>query len=235
MCSRYWIAADDDGELAKIIAALNRKGAPENVKTSGEIFPSDTVPVVANNRQLKAQPFAMRWGYSFPDGHPIINARSETAQTKPLFQDGMRRRRCLIPAKCYFEWERRDKERIKYAIRPAHGRILYFAGIYHWEQHSKATFPTFAILTQQAAPEIAFIHERMPTRLAEPAKRCARHLASRAARYGIPARMRNPCSLLCASPSRTGVSFSLPLIFYFLLIFERSSIQITYIFNISSI
>ena len=169
MCSRYWIAADDDGELAKIIAALNRKGAPENVKTSGEIFPSDTVPVVANNRQLKARPFAMRWGYSFPDGHPIINARSETAQTKPLFQDGMRRRRCLIPAKCYFEWERRDKERIKYAIRPAHGRILYFAGIYHWEQHSEATFPTFAILTQQAAPEIAFIHERMPVIL--PAER----------------------------------------------------------------
>ena len=62
MCSRYWIAADDDGELVKIIAALNRKGAPENVKTSGEIFPSDTVPVVANNRQLKARPFAMRWG-----------------------------------------------------------------------------------------------------------------------------------------------------------------------------
>ena len=144
------------------------KARRKTLKPAGNL-PSDTVPVVANNRQLKARPFAMRWGYSFPDGHPIINARSETAQTKPLFQDGMRRRRCLIPAKCYFEWERRDKERIKYAIRPAHGRILYFAGIYHWEQHSEATFPTFAILTQQAAPEIAFIHERMPVIL--PAER----------------------------------------------------------------
>ena len=169
MCSRYWISADEDSELAKIIAALNRKGAPGNVKTHGEIFPSDVVPVVANNRQMQARPFVMRWGYSFPDGRPIINARSETVKTKLLFRDGIVHRRCLVPASLYFEWERRDKERIKYAIRPAHGRILYFAGIYHWEQHGEATFPTFAILTQQAAPKIAFIHERMPVIL--PAER----------------------------------------------------------------
>ena len=81
MCGRYYIGLDSEEEWLAILEALNRKGAPENVKTSGEIFPSDTVPVVANNRQLKARPFAMRWGYSFPDGHPIINARSETAQT----------------------------------------------------------------------------------------------------------------------------------------------------------
>ena len=170
MCGRYYIAEDDlSDELSRMIDELNRKKTPEGLKTSGEIFPSDIVPVLANSRKQDVQPFAMRWGYAFPNGRPIINARSETAQTKPLFQDGMRRRRCLLPAKCYFEWERRDKERIKYAIRPAHGRILYFAGIYHWEQHSKATFPTFAILTQQAAPEIAFIHERMPVIL--PAER----------------------------------------------------------------
>ena len=162
MCSRYWIAADDDGELAKIIAALNRKGAPENVKTSGEIFPSDTVPVVANNRQLKAQPFAMRWGYSFPDGHPIINARSETAQTKPLFQDGMRRRRCLIPASCYFEWEKDREGRVKYAIGPREGGLMYMAGIYRLERRGEALVPAFAVLTREAAPQLAFIHHRMP-------------------------------------------------------------------------
>ena len=162
MCSRYWIAADDDGELAKIIAALNRKGAPENVKTSGEIFPSDTVPVVANNPQLKAQPFAMRWGYSFPDGHPIINARSETAQTKPLFQDGMRRRRCLIPASCYFEWEKDREGRVKYAIGPREGGLMYMAGIYRLERRGEALVPAFAVLTREAAPQLAFIHHRMP-------------------------------------------------------------------------
>ena len=162
MCSRYWIAADDDGELAKIIAALNRKGAPEGMKTSGEIFPSDIVPVLANNRQGERRPFAMRWGYSFPGGRPVINARAETAQTKPLFRDGMRQRRCLVPASHYFEWERCGEARRKYALRPAHAGMFYLAGIYHWENHSGALYPTFALLTRQAAPEIAFIHERMP-------------------------------------------------------------------------
>lgn len=200
------------------------------------------MPVVANNRQLKPSRLPCAGDILSQTGthhqRPLRNGANQAALS------GWHAPAALpVPAKCYFEWERRDKERIKYAIRPAHGRILYFAGIYHWEQHSKATFPTFAILTQQAAPEIAFIHERMPVIL--PAERLrdwlnpqndARDiLANRAARYGIPARMRNPCSLLCASPSRIGVSFSLPLIFYFLLIFERSSIQITYIFNISSI
>ena len=74
------------------------------LKTSGEIFPSDIVPVLANNRQMNIEPFAMRWWYSFPNSRPIINARSETASQKALFKDGMLQRRCLIPASNYFEW-----------------------------------------------------------------------------------------------------------------------------------
>ena len=153
MCGRYAIALKDaPPELARAMEALKPGDGRGNIKTGGEVFPSDRVAALANSRQGRPRIFPMAWGYSLEGGKRIINARWETAADKPLFQDGMRRRRCLIPAKCYFEWERRDKERIKYAIRPAHGRILYFAGIYHWEQHSKATFPTFAILTQQAAP-----------------------------------------------------------------------------------
>lgn len=163
MCGRFYIAKDDlTEELARIIHSMNRKNAPQELKTSGEIFPSDVVPVLANSRKREVQPFAMRWGYSYPDNRPIINARSETASSKPLFKDGMLQRRCLIPASYYFEWERRDGRRIKHAIRPANSRMLYLAGIYHLENHSGVTVPTFVVLTREAAPEIAFIHNRMP-------------------------------------------------------------------------
>ena len=88
MCGRYYIAEDDlSDELGRMIDELNRKKTPEGLKTSGEIFPSDIVPVLANSRKQDVQPFAMRWGYAFPNGRPIINARSETAAQKPMFKD----------------------------------------------------------------------------------------------------------------------------------------------------
>ena len=163
MCGRYFIDGDDlPEELERILEELNRKNTPKNLKTSGEIFPSDVVPVLANSRRQDVQPFAMRWGYSFPGGRPVINARAETAAEKPLFRDGMRQRRCLIPASSYFEWERREGQKTKYAIHPAGAEMLYLAGIYNLENHDGAVVPSFAILTRSAAPEIAFIHDRMP-------------------------------------------------------------------------
>ena len=166
MCGRYYIAKDDlSDELSRMIDELNRKKTPEGLKTSGEIFPSDIVPVLANSRKQDVQPFAMRWGYAFPNGRPIINARSETAAQKPMFKDGMRQRRCVIPASHYFEWERRGAARTKYAIRPAHADTLYLAGIYHLENHDGVIVPVFTILTRDAAPCIAFIHPRMPVLL----------------------------------------------------------------------
>lgn len=163
MCGRYYIAEDDmTEEMARIIEEINRKKTPEGMKTSGDIFPSDIVPVLANSRQQDVQPFAMRWGYTFPNSKPVINARSETAAIKPMFKDGMKQRRCLIPATHYYEWEHRGRQSIKYAIRPERSRMLYLAGIYHLEKHDDVIVPTFTVLTREASPGISFIHDRMP-------------------------------------------------------------------------
>ena len=159
MCGRYWI---DDGresiELKEIIEAVNRRVVVEPVKTAGEIFPADVVPVVASNKSMAPTAFAMQWGYTLPDGRRIINARSETAETKPMFADGMRQRRCAVPATNYFEWERAGKAKTKYAIRPTDGALFYMAGIYRIESGR----PVFSILTREPAESIAFIHDRMP-------------------------------------------------------------------------
>ena len=111
MCGRFFLAdSDNSGELRSIIDQLNRRGA---IVKTGEIFPTDTVPVLANNRNRRVMPFSMQWGYTLPDDRLLINARSETAGEKALFQDAMRQHRCLIPATNYFEWEKRGREKIK--------------------------------------------------------------------------------------------------------------------------
>lgn len=172
MCGRYYIEDDDvQEELLKIIEEVQRRASasenPVALKAHGEIFPTDTVPVIANNRDMRPTPFAMQWGYTMPDGKRIINARSETAMEKPLFKDGMLQRRCLIPASGYYEWEKRDGKKIKYAIRPEGMRMLYMAGIYRIEKG----LPVFSILTREVAPGIAFIHNRMPVILPESARK----------------------------------------------------------------
>ena len=161
MCGRYYIREEDSAsDLQEIIDQLNRKG--QTVKT-GEIFPSDTVPVIANSKSMQPSPFAMPWGFTIPDGKLIINARSETAAEKPMFRDGMQQRRCLLPASHYFEWEKRQREKIKYAIKPSGSNMLFMAGLYRIEGNKAR----FTILTRTPADNISFIHDRMPLILSE--------------------------------------------------------------------
>lgn len=159
MCGRYFIDDSHDAvELHEIIESLNRRSNSNQIKMSGEIFPTDTVPVIANNRSMVRSAFAMAWGYTLPNGKRIINARSETAIEKTLFRDGMMQRRCVVPASNYFEWERRGTRKTKYAIRPDSDGLMYMAGIYRVENG----FPVFSILTREPAESISFIHDRMP-------------------------------------------------------------------------
>ena len=161
MCGRYYIDEEDAAEeLRQIIEEVNRKNNGDaHITTSGEIRPTDIVPVVVNSRKEEQMAFAMKWGYTFSDGKPVINAQSETAATSVMFKDGMERRRCLVPATNYFEWQKltRDKK-IKYDIRSSAGDFIYMAGIYRWEGKQ----PVFSILTRDPSESIVHIHDRMP-------------------------------------------------------------------------
>ena len=156
MCGRFYVP--EDGSIQMIRAIVERL-EHRNVKVkTGDVFPGDMAAVVASNRQLQPQPFAMEWGYHLSDGKRIIHARSETASQKAMFVDGIRQRRCLIPAQHYYEWEEADGKKVKYAIESEGSEGCFLAGIYRME----AGKPVFTILTRSAAEGIAFIHERMP-------------------------------------------------------------------------
>ena len=128
MCGRFYVPEDDSVQMIRaVMEALEHRNI--SAKT-GEVFPGDTAAVIASNRRLVPQPFAMEWGYHLPDGKRIINARSETAAQKNMFKDGIRQRRCLIPAAHYYEWEKAGGKKVKYAIEPKNSDGFYLAGIY---------------------------------------------------------------------------------------------------------
>ena len=166
VCGRYWIEPEDEEELVRIIEELQRLDPDLQVQTWGEIFPGAGVPALCLSRAGNVRAFAMEWGYAMPDGKRLINARSETAAEKPMFRESMRARRCLLPMSAYFEWEHRGRERIKYRIAPEAGGLHYLAGLYRFE----GNYPVCTVLTADAAPEIAFIHHRMPVILPEEKK-----------------------------------------------------------------
>lgn len=165
MCGRFYTDFDD-AQYREMLAQLYLKSERDAgllMLKNGEVFPTDVVAALDQNG-----PRAMRWGFARFDGKgKIINARSETALEKNMFRSPMltdaataQAGRCLIPASSYFEWETREKQKIKYKLRPAKEGLFTFAGLYRSE--AGADTPVFVILTAPAAEGISFIHDRMP-------------------------------------------------------------------------
>ncbi len=163
MCGRFYIASEHESpDIKRIIEQINEqyKDAAElsEMKT-GEIFPTDIVPVVTADA-----PKLMKWGFPRFDGKgQVINARLETADEKPMFRKSFDGLRCLVPATNYFEWEKIGNIKKKYAIGLHHP--IYMAGLYRFD--AAASVPQFVILTRPAAESLAFIHDRMPVIIPE--------------------------------------------------------------------
>ena len=180
MCCRYYI--DPDSEVEPYIRAAERSPLKERLErelskpmlTSGEVRPTDLVPVIAPDKSRVPTVFPMFWGFHLPDSKvPIINARVESAREKVTFRESWENRRCVIPASYYFEWEHpttasgKKKTGEKFRIQPEGNSIVFFAGLYRVEEIKGVKFPVFTILTTEAAEEIRFIHDRMPVMLAK--------------------------------------------------------------------
>ena len=113
------------------------------------------------------------WAKDASIGSRLINARVETADSKPSFRRAFTRRRCLLPADGFYEWipvPGPPKARKQpYYIHRADGEGLAFAGLYElWrdrsypDDHPRAWLWTAVIITTRAEDEIGHIHERMP-------------------------------------------------------------------------
>lgn len=154
MCGRYYIDDDTAKEIEKIVAELDKKYSNKSYKT-GEIFPTNDVPIlVAKGKNI--EPEVVKWGFpNFKGNGVIINARSESAFEKKTFRESLVSRRCIIPASGFFEWNS-SKDKIYFMPKEEH--IMYMAGIYNVYNNEAR----FVILTTEANSSIEDIHNRMP-------------------------------------------------------------------------
>ena len=134
------------------------------------IAPTQPVPVIRQNPKEPVRELSlMRWGL-IPSwskdpsaAAQMINARSETASTKPAFRDAMKSRRCLIPADGFYEWVRTGKTKQPYCFEVNEGELFAFAGIWdRWKDPSGQWIKSCSILTTSPNAVTSAVHDRMP-------------------------------------------------------------------------
>jgi putative SOS response-associated peptidase YedK len=170
MCGRY--AFFSPAEAIKRVFALDE--VPE-LEPRYNIAPTQSVPTVRAGEE-GARAFAMlhwglvpKWAKERAIGNRMINARSESVAEKPSFRDAFRKRRCLVLADGWYEWQVTPDGKQPWFIRMKNARPLAFAGLWErWKDPADgALLESCTIVTTDASESIKKIHERMPVVLAE--------------------------------------------------------------------
>ena len=155
MCGRYSLYVDEDPEIARIVAQIGR-----DIET-GEIYPTNTAPVLVGKAAGLLAPAAMTWGFpQYNRKGVLINARSETAAEKRTFREALSSRRCVVPTTGFFEW---DSQKHKRRFNLPGSSALYLGGLYNEDESGGR----FVILTTAANPSVINVHDRMPLVLPE--------------------------------------------------------------------
>ncbi len=172
MCGRYVVAYDPDTlvsgfSLARVVPFARR----------WNIAPQSAVPVVYETREGERVLDLMRWGLvphwaRDPSiGHKLNNARAEGVFDKPSFRQAVRRRRCLLPASGFYEWQPGATARAPkqpWYFTSADGSPLAMAGLFEaWRAAPDGDWLlTCCVVTVAANALMAPVHDRMPALLA---------------------------------------------------------------------
>jgi putative SOS response-associated peptidase YedK len=128
-------------------------------------------------RQLRTLRWGLvpSWSKDPKGGARMINARIETVTEKPAFRKAAARRRCLLPAEGYYEWQKTDQGKVPYFLHDPDGHLLAMAGLYElWRDPTLADDDpnrwlwTCTVITQQAPDLLGEIHDRNPVLVPRP-------------------------------------------------------------------
>ena len=151
MCGRYYVDDETAREIEKLVRDLDRK---LQIERTGDVVPSQNAMILkGEGNHLAAE--QMKWGFpGFEKGKLLINARAESALERRTFQDSVQHRRCISPAKGFYEW---DKSKEKFSFERYDSPVLFMAGCYNQYDQDR-----FVILTTDANPSVSPVHDRMP-------------------------------------------------------------------------
>jgi putative SOS response-associated peptidase YedK len=165
MCGRFTLAIPQE----QLQLAFPWLSFPSDLSPRYNIAPTQPIAVVPGSEKPTVRLF--RWGlipFWAKDpkiGSRMINARSETLSEKSSFRDAYRRRRCLVLADGFFEWQKTPGQRAKtpFFIRLKSGEPFAFAGLWdRWHSPGGSEILSCAIITTRPNELLAPIHNRMP-------------------------------------------------------------------------
>ena len=165
MCGRF--VGYRDLEALKAHFPIDR--VETNLSPNYNVAPTQNISVIVRQDDENVLR-TFRWGLvpfwaKDPSiGNKMINARSETVDSKPSFKNAFKKRRCLIPADGFYEWKGPKGSKQPVYITLPDGEPFGFAGLWAVCDKGKAEEPlyTCTIITTDASPPIQDIHHRMP-------------------------------------------------------------------------
>jgi putative SOS response-associated peptidase YedK len=171
MCGRFSLKTSPDA-LERIFG----RPVPPGYQPRYNVAPTQEVLAIVADAG-EARPVLLRWGLipfwaQDPSiGNKLINARAESVAEKPAFREAYRKRRCLVLADGFYEWQRRREGKYPMWVHLSDGQPFAFAGL--WERWRRGGVPveTCTILTTDANPFMRAIHHRMPVILDGEARR----------------------------------------------------------------
>jgi putative SOS response-associated peptidase YedK len=171
MCGRFKLEASGDDLVVEFALA----SAPR-IRPRYNIAPTQAALTIRPGTEGLPEGHVLRWGL-VPSwarepsiGSRMINARAETVADKPAFRSAFRRRRCLVPADGFYEWQKQGRIRVPHLLRMRDGRPFAFAGLWESWEGPDGALETFTILTTEPNTLVAPIHDRMPVILAPGAR-----------------------------------------------------------------
>jgi putative SOS response-associated peptidase YedK len=164
MCGRFTLRTPAN----KLAEHFHLDSVPQ-LRVRYNIAPTQDVAIVRAAAAPKQRELVMvHWGLipSWAEdpkiGNRMINARCETAATKPSFRTSFKKRRCLIPADGFYEWQKQGSRKQPYFIFSADDSPLAFAGLWDRWTNGEQTIDSCTILTTDANDLMRPLHDRMP-------------------------------------------------------------------------
>jgi putative SOS response-associated peptidase YedK len=158
---------------AELAAMFDAELPPDELLPTYNLAPTDEAAVVverADRRAIRAYRWGLipSWAKDEKGAAKMINARAETLATSGAFRESFRKRRCIVPADAFYEWQRQGGARQPFLIRRNDDAPLALAGLWSGWHHpeTEQVIRSFTIVTTIANRLLSGIHNRMPVVLA---------------------------------------------------------------------
>ncbi len=164
LCGRFTLTSS-----AQLLAKTFETAEEPQLAARYNIAPSQEILAIRADATGGREWAELRWGLIPPwtkdpkAFRPFINARSETAASKPSFRRAFAKRRCLVPASGFYEWQGKRGDKKPFLFRRADVSLFAIAGIFeNWRGEGGEIVESVALLTTAANVSVRPIHDRMP-------------------------------------------------------------------------